>query len=295
MKLTRSLAHGLLAFGCFSAIAVEDSFPLWDASQPMREAGDTAELKPVRFSRIKQREPEVDGFTWLQGVAIVRHEGVLFTSWGHNKGKENTLTEIAQGRWSRDDERTWKPMELTSPGSENHGVSHGSLLSHRGVLWAFCGRFTGFRQNTATEAFVLDETANRWESPGIVATQGFWPMAEPVKMQDGNWVLAGLRVGDGHFSAVAISRGDDFTKWTVVPIPQPAGSSMWGESAIIVDGAEVLNISRYGGKAVALVSVSRDFGRTWSVMRESNLPIATFKPYAGVLNTGQRYLIVILG
>lgn len=266
-------------------------FPLWDSSQLMPKAVDAPVLKSVRFSRVKQREPEVDGFTWLHGVAIERHKGTLFTSWGHNKGKENTLTEIAQARRSRDDGRTWEPVELISPGSEKHGVSHGSLLSHEGLLWAFCGRFAGFRQNTATEAFVLDETTHRWESRGIVAADGFWPMAAPVKMTDGNWIMAGFCVGGGHPAAVAISRGEDFTKWTVVPIPQPAGIKMWGESAVIVDGSEVLNIARYGDKAVALASISRDHGRTWSVLRESNLPMATSKPHAGVLTTGQRYLI----
>jgi hypothetical protein len=141
------------------------------------------------------------------------------------------------------------------------------------------------------EAFVLDEEASLWKSRGVVAAEGFWPMAEPVKMDDGNWILAGLRVGAGNPAAVAISKGDDFTRWSVVPIPKPEGIKMWGESAIIVDGEEVLNLSRYGGKAVALVSVSRDYGRSWTEMRESNLPMATSKPYAGVLSTGQRYLI----
>ncbi len=286
-RFVRTFVLSLLAANC----SASDRFVLWDESQPMLKAAEVPTIKSVRFSRIKQREPEVDGFNWLHGVAIVRHKGTLFTSWGHNQGKENTLTEIAQGRRSRDDGRTWEPVELISSGSEKHGVSHGSLLSHDGTLWAFCGRFTGFRQNTAMEAFVLAEKANRWQSRGIVAGEGFWPMAEPVKMDDGNWITAGLRVGDGHPAAVAISRGDDFTNWSVVPIPQPAGIRMWGESAILVDGSEVLNIARYGGKAVALASISRDFGRTWSVTRESNLPMATSKPYAGVLSTGQRYLI----
>jgi hypothetical protein len=65
---------------------------------------------------------------------------------------------------------------------------------------------------------------------------------------------------------------------------------MWGESAVIVDGSEILLIARYR-KPVALVSVSDDYGRSWSLIRESNLPMAASKPYAGVLSTGQRYLI----
>jgi len=272
-------------------LGAAEPFQLWDDSVSLPTAAEAPMLQNVQFSRIKQREPEVDGFNWLHGVAIVRHKGTLFTSWGHNKGQENTLTEIIQGRRSFDDGRTWEPVELISAGSDRHGVSHGSFLSHHGTLWAFCGRFTGFHQGTATEAFVLDEAANRWGSRGIVAADGFWPMAEPVRMENLNWIMAGICVGEGNPAAVAVSRGDDFTRLDVVRIPPPEGVSMWGESAVLVDGAEVLNIARYGGKAVALVSVSRDFGRTWDLMRESNLPMATSKPYAGVLSTGQRYLI----
>ena len=66
---------------------------------------------------------------------------------------------------------------------------------------------------------------------------------------------------------------------------------MWGESAIWVDGKRVFNIARYGGGASALVAVSEDYGRTWTPSRISNLPMATSKPSAGTLNTGQRYLI----
>ena len=36
---------------------------------------------------------------------------------------------------------------------------------------------------------------------------------------------------------------------------------------------------------------SKDFGRTWTEIRESNLPMAASKPYAGILSTGQRYLV----
>mgnify|MGYP001556926732 CR=1 FL=1 len=53
---------------------------------------------------------------------------------------------------------------------------------------------------------------------------------------------------------------------------------MWGESGIIVNGATVLNIARYGAKPLALVSKSTDHGRSWTTMAESNLPMATSKP-----------------
>ena len=66
---------------------------------------------------------------------------------------------------------------------------------------------------------------------------------------------------------------------------------MWGESSSFVDGPRVTNIARYGGKALALVASSSDYGRTWTPSAESNLPMAGSKPCSGVLSNGQRYLI----
>jgi hypothetical protein len=96
---------------------------------------------------------------------------------------------------------------------------------------------------------------------------------------------------EAHPAAVAISHGDDFTKWDLLTIPPSPGMKLWGESDIIVDGAHVLSIARYGPKALALMSTSTDYGRTWVPMAESNLPMATSKPCTGVLSTGQRFLI----
>jgi hypothetical protein len=120
-------------------------------------------------------------------------------------------------------------------------------------------------------------------------------MQGPQKMDDGNWIMAGIAVADGYGgpndpAAVAISQGDDLTRWTVVTVPKPPELEMWGESAVIVDGAEVLVIARYRNP-VALAATSRDYGRTWTTIRPSNLPMAASKPYAGVLSTGQRYLV----
>ena len=66
---------------------------------------------------------------------------------------------------------------------------------------------------------------------------------------------------------------------------------MWGESSIFVDGPRVINIARYGDKALALAALSNDYGRTWTASAESNLSMATSKPCSGVLSNGQRYLI----
>jgi len=267
-------------------------FLLWDPSKPIPKRNELPPIEGLRFCIVKERRPEIDGYRWLHGAAIVRHIGILYTSWGHNRGEENTVTEIVQGRRSTDDGRTWLPIEMIAAGDTERGVSHGVFLSHERTLWAFLSSFTGPRRDTRMQAYVLDEQAGRWERRPITIGKGFWPMAEPLKMDDGNWIMAGITVASKYPAAVAISHGDDLANWEVVEIPQAeALGRMWGESAVIVESAEVTCIARYGAKGLALASASKDYGRTWTPMRESNLPMTPAKPYAGILSTGQRYVI----
>ena len=267
--------------------------PIWDPAVPLPKAAELAELAGVRFSVIKKHEPEHDGgYGFLHGVGLVWHKGKLYASFAHNRNPENTTGEEARWRVSEDGGRTWSAVFDMDKGSAEAAVSHGSFLSHRGKLWAFMGAFSGERKNVHTRAYMLDERRKVWQPRGVIVRDGFWPMQEPLRMSNGNWILAGFDVGNGEPAAVAISKGDDFSKWEHVVIPRDASlKTTWGESTVIVEGNEVLNIARCGGEALALVSRSSHGGRTWSPMRAANLPMATSKPYAGTLSTRQRYLV----
>ena len=272
-------------------------FPLWDEKQKLGAAKDLPVLDGVEFHVIKKWDKATDGYTFLHGVGLAWHKGKLYASIGHNKGDENTVTEEAQYRVSEDGGRTWGELRAIDTGEEDQlAVSHGVFLSHAGKLWAFHGAYYNKMQRIHTRAYSLDEATGQWVKHGVVIENGFWALNQPVKMSDGNWIMPGISAGaysekNTNPAAVAISHGDDFTKWDFVRIPAPQGIKMWGESSIIVEGANVLNIARYGAKPLALVAKSSDFGRTWTTMAESNLPMTTSKPCAGLLSNGQRYLI----
>jgi BNR repeat-like domain len=290
MKST-SLLLAVLLFAPQAVLHAGDPVPLWDKRVPLLKTAELVVLKHVRFSVIKPYEFEKDGYRFLHGVALCIHKGRLYASFGHNQGGENTDTEEARFCVSDDEGKTWNEVSTIDSGEGSVGVSHGAFLSHKETLWAFQGAYTGMMSGVHTLAYVLDEASEQWRSKGTVIEDGFWPMQEPQQMDNGNWIMAGLKVGDGNPAIVAISHGEDFTKWDVVPIPQSTAQNMWGESTVIVSGKLITSISRYGDKAVALIAASEDYGRTWSEMRPSNLPMTTSKPIAGTLSNGQRYLI----
>jgi hypothetical protein len=287
------MKHALTLFlTATSLMAAEPAAPLWDERVPLLKTAELPVPEDERFSVIKRYEFKNDGYRFLHGVALCFHKERLYASFGHNKGGENTDTEEARFCVSKDDGKTWSEVRTMDAGDGPVGVSHGAFLSHNGTLWAFHGAYTGTMKGVHTRAYVLDETTQQWQPKGTVIDGGFWPMQEPQKMADGNWIMAGLKVGEGNPAVVAISHGDDFTKWDVVPIPQAKDlNKMWGESTVIVNGKRITSLSRYGDKAEALVANSENYGRNWDEMRPSNLQMTTSKPIAGTLSTGQRYLI----
>ena len=285
-------------FGGCHLLAAEP-VTLCDPAVPLPRAVDMPEIAGTRFAVIKPYEFNQDGYRFLHGVGLAWHKNRLYASFGHNKGAENTGSEEARGRVSDDGGRTWGETFTIDSGEEpDLAVSHGVFLSHGGRLHAFMGAYYGTMKRVHTLGYVLDEATGRWAPLGVVVEGGFWPMQEPQRMEDGNWIMAGISAGGDcsaggvHPAAVAISRGVDFTTWDLVVIPVSEGlGTVWGESTLITQGRRITNIARYGAKALALVATSDDYGRTWTPSQPSNLPMTTSKPYAGRLSSGEPYLI----
>jgi hypothetical protein len=302
-----SLFNGVLTPATIVALADRQTTPhkievvepvkIW-SGKAVPKSAEIPVLQGVEFHVIKANEPEKDGYPWLHGVGLAWHKGKLYASFGHNRGAENTASEEARGRVSEDGGRTWSDVFTIDTGTDapDLAVSHGVFLSHGGTLWAFHGAFYGSMGRIHTRAYTLDETTGKWQTKGVVVEGGFWALNQPVKMADGNWIMPGICAKqfsekNTNPAAVAISHGDDFTKWDLVSIPVHEGIKLWGESAIVVDGPRVMNIARYGTKPLALVARSENYGRTWTASAPANLPMATSKPCAGMLSNGQRYLI----
>src|SRR5690606_12301660 len=104
-------------------------------------------------------------------------------------------------------------------------------------------------------------STGRWQPCGAAPIPDFMPFTPPRPMRDGNWIMAGNQTW--YEAAVAISRGDDFTRWDLVRIARPDALFVkFPETALLDLGDELLAICRPFKMPTALVSRSSDCGRT---------------------------------
>ena len=187
--------------------------PLWDPAHDVPRHAVLPQVEGAEFHVIKKQRPDTDGCTFTLGVGLAWHKDRLYASYGFNQGPENTATEEAHVRVSEDGGKTWGATVVMDAGAGNLGVSHGVFLSHEGRLWAFMGAFYDNFQRTHTRAYTLNESSGQWDPHGVVISAGFWPMQEPQRMTDGNWIMSGIRVEgacgqDGaNLPAMAVKRG----------------------------------------------------------------------------------------
>ena len=267
-------------------------YTLWTGPPIPKDVTQIPFVPKVKHRTIHQAAKR--SYKFLHGAAIVHHNGTLFANWAASPLNENGPHETLRGRRSTDGGETWSDIEIIGPGFEGpERHSHGVLFEHSGELWTICARFgigtPGRRFNGLQgEAFVLNEESNQWESRGIVM-RNCWPYDQPVKMANGNYITGG-QDKDG-LPVVAISRGEDFTKWDTVLIPfDPRLKPSFAETTVWADGNKVTAVIR-GGSNVAWIATSKDGGRTWSTAIGSNMPMPRAKAYYGKLNTGQLFLV----
>ncbi len=274
------------------APALPDTYELWSGPPIPEDPTRVPFAEGVEHRTIHR--PDADGYKFLHGAAILEHKGVFYANWANSPVNENGPHETLQGRRSTDGGVTWSPLEVIGPGfdgAERH--SHGVLFVHEGRIWTICARFgvgePGRRfPGLKAEAFVLNPQTDRWDSRGVVM-HNCWPYDAPVKMADGNYITGG-QDKDG-LPVVAISRGNDLTKWDSILLPyHPKLAPSFAETTVWAEGSRAVAVIR-GGAGVAWIAASDDCGRTWTTAQPSNLPMPRAKAYLGKLSTGQLYLV----
>jgi len=269
-----------------------DSYQLWAGPKFPTDPTEIPFAAGIEH-RIVHR-PSADDHKFLHGAAIVEHDGVFYANWANSPTNENGPQETLRGKRSNDGGKTWSGLEVIGAGFEGADRhSHGVLFVHQDRVWTICARF-GVGEKAKRfpglkgEAFVLNPESDKWESQGIVM-ENCWPYDQIVQMENGNFITGG-QDKDG-LPVVAISHSDDLTKWDSIRLPyHPDMKPSFAETTIWADGSKVMAVIR-GGGGVAWVSVSENYGKTWSTAQPSNYPMPRAKAYLGKLSTGQLYLV----
>ncbi|QHI68536.1 exo-alpha-sialidase [Tichowtungia aerotolerans] len=262
---------------------------LWTGPNLPHNVRDVPSVSSATYVAVHQAVRGEDQF--LLGASIVEHNGILYANWANGPRDENSNAERVCGKTSTDGGLTWSDKEVivpSLPGTLAH--SHGPYISYNGQLWFFGMRFEyapdGARE-VNTEAFLLNEQTGEWESFGIVAAGGGMVDA-PVRMANGNWIVGAVYTG--FWACAFISHGDDFTRWDRVPVPIVPNHKC-SETTILVYDDKLIAVMRSSFPGAAGISVSQNYGRSWSAAQASDFSMVQSKPFGGVLSNGQPYLI----
>jgi len=294
LTLATATALGLLAAPLASA---EDVFPLWDPDVPF--PATLSEIPPLPYATYSLVQRGVEGHSqYLHEACVEWHEGVLHVAWASALVEESAPDKHIRGRVSKDEGRTWSDLVTLAPepeGDERREYAAFAVSEDR--LWLFTTRIhSGWDfAEPKLEAYVLGEEAGSWDYRGVVLEDRFVATDKPRLLDNGRWILAGMckdlvdgrRIGRNR---IALSEPGDLTRWTVTGVPHPEGMRFPFVS-FFVEGARITAVLRNSLDTHAMISFSEDYGETWSAARPTNFPMTGVKPFAGILSTGQRYLV----
>ena len=267
-------------------------YNLWNNKAPFPAIEETKEIKNIEHITV---HTAIKGeYQFLLGSAIIKHKGTFYSSWGNSLRQENDNNTILAEKRSYDNGKTWTAYSKISHTDKGYGRSHGVYFEYNEKLYAFCPK-AKFEKIDAypdlkTEGYLLNERGE-WDCIGIVLDDYFWPMCEPVILDDGTLLMAGLK-SDTAEATVALCDGKDLTRWEMVVIPNPHSYTYWGETTVLKQNNKLIALVRSDNVAKCiLVSESFDNGKTWSGLEESNFPISDSKMYGGTLSNGNNYIV----
>lgn len=270
-----------------------EAVPLWSTEVPFPCPADLQLPGGIRHTVIHRGGSD---YAFLHESCIVRHGDGFVVAWNNSPGAESERGTVVRWIRANDEFSAWTaPVALAPPLDHDTTIwESAQLLSVRGELWAFVGQVHSqprepHESGGAMVAFRLDDRRSCWEPVG--RAEGFHPLNRPQRVA-GGWIMGGQY--NLIEPRVALSHGEDLTRWEVVAIPSAAEDQLnFAETSLVAEGEHVTAFVRSEVERV-FTSESRDGGRTWGRLAPSNLPMRSSKTCAGMLSTGQRYLALNL-
>ena len=203
-------------------------YSLWNEQKKFPECEEMLKIKDIEYVNVHTAIK--DEYQFLLGAAIIKYQDKLFSSWGNSFRGENDDNTILAQKCSIDGGKTWSDYRKISKTDKGFGRSHGVYFEYEDVLYAFCPKAKYDKidayPDLKMEAYKLEKTGE-WACLGVVLDEDFWPMCEPIKLDNGALLMAGLKT-DTAEAAVALCDGKDLTKWEMKTIPNPENYEYWG-------------------------------------------------------------------
>ena len=236
-------------------------------------------------------------YKFLHETAVGFCGDELVVGWYHNPEKELSGKTFQRARRSRDGGKSWSDPEIVMDRDNDKGLMYVGLqfVEKDGVFYAVSNQESGAEKPVDALLLDYDKTAKRWNEIGPIAPR-FLSMQQPMKMDDGDWVVAGSynpTPGEvnGIMPCVYVSRGDDFTQPWRRYLIDTEFVNIFAETAVIPDGANLMAVTRREDTPFPNFYVSGDFGRTWERIVNETFPTSSTKYAGGRLSDGTRYLI----
>lgn len=264
---------------------------LWNEKTSFPDFEDFSEIRNLKY--LTAHTLDKNGYHFLLGAAIVKYKNTLRVSFAQSLKTENDDRTRLMEKVSFDGGISWTENVIAE--TENgFGRSHGVYFCHENELYVFCPRAKYDRidryPELKTEIYHLEENG-KYRLLGIALDEDFWPMCEPITLENGSFLMAGLKTESGT-AAIALCEGNDITKWEMTELPNPENFQYWGETTVLKKDARLIAFVRNSGRIRnILTSESTDNGKTWSALTESDFPASHSKLYVKTLQNSLSYLV----
>ncbi|MDO5113525.1 MAG: sialidase family protein [Planctomycetia bacterium] len=290
-----------VAFILFASIAMAQEKSLflqpWDESLPYPAASEVAFPEGLRHVIVQDCDADPE-WKFLHETAVGFCGEELVVAWYNNLEHELSGKTIQRARRSSDDGKTWSEPELVKGVPEDKMKYVGiQFLEMDGKFYAFSNMEfeKGFESLADCLLMEYDKAAKKWNDVGMVCKR-FLAMQQPILMDDGNYIISGsynIRDGanNGVIPVVYVSQGKDIAKPWKRYLMDTEYVNVFAETAIVVNGANVLGVTRLEASPYPNFYESNDFGKTWRKLENKTFLASSSKFAAGTLSNGVRYIL----
>ena len=268
----------------------------WDESFPFPAASEVSFPEGLRHGIVHDCDTDPD-YGFLHETAVGFLDDALIVGWYSNPKAELSGKTFQRARWSRDDGKTWSDFEVLMEEGNEKGLMYVGLqfLNLDGKLYLFSNQESGAEKPVNTLLVEYDSASKQWKTLGPVC-QRFLSMQQPILMEDGNFIISGsYNIKDGGINGVIptvyVSQGKDLAKPWKRFLMDSEYVNVFAETAILVEGPNVLGVTRLEASPYPNFYESNDYGRTWRKLKNDSFLASSSKFAAGTLSNGVRYVL----